>query len=135
MKLLLAVALVPLVALAACGSSARPKAAAQETEQARGADGTKPARVDQQRPLRLVYCVDPGGTSAGEAADAIRARLARRDDVVVKSEDDHLVFELANDRDGGPMDAEKAAAELAAVLRGGGLPRPVPCDAAGTGAD
>lgn len=117
-----------LVALVACGTPTKPTASPHETARQQSGDKRDIPRLDEQRPLRLVYCVDSDGTSAGDAADAIRERLARRDDVVVKSERNRLVFELASDQDGGPVDAKQAAAELTAVLRSGGLPRPVPCD-------
>jgi hypothetical protein len=124
MRLALSLALVALVA---CGSGARPTAS-REAAKEPGADRKSTPRLDEQRPLRLVYCVESGGMSTSDAADVIRERVARRDDVIVKTEEDRLVFELPADRDAGPMDREQAAAELTAVLRSGDLPRPVPCD-------
>ena len=117
-----------LFALGACGTSTKPTASSRDAAKDPSGDKEQVPRLDEQKPLRLVYCVDSDGTSASDAADAIRARLARRGDVIVKSEDGRLVFELAGDRDGGPMDKEQAAAELTAVLDSGDLPRPVPCD-------
>jgi len=119
---------VMLLAVVACGSSTKPVALSQATEIGTSNGEERPIGLDKQTRLRLVYCVGSEGTSANDAANVIRARLGRRDDVVVKAEGGHVVLELPSNRDAGPIDSEEAAAELAAALRSRDLPQPVPCE-------
>ena len=65
--------------------------------------------------------------SAAEAAAAIESRVQHRPDVHIVSQGDELVFELDDSRDAGALSEEEAAQELAAILRGGRLPRSGPC--------
>ena len=91
------------------------------------------ARLDRQRPLRLVYCVrglDGGAVISPEELEAVRARIERTEELELRQEGDEIVVELPGARDGGPMDPDREAADLAEVLRGGRLPAPGPCEPA-----
>ena len=114
--------------------AADPAPAAATTPVVADAGAVEPARLDRQRPLRLVYCVrglDGGAGISPEELEAVRARIERTEELELRQVGDEIVVELpAAAGDGGPIDPDQAAADLVEVLRGGRLPSPGPCEPA-----